>query len=313
MALKLPHIALTLLVLASGGTALAQQAVSSITQSRLFTNPGGAMAIPVDANGTALPAEEGAVSDDESFGTQIILKNQPRPRRFSVFADSSVFHTNNVELTPDGTRSDSFLALNAGAAWRPTLSRGFSGEISAGGSWFRYDRVGELDFEKIWAGAGLSWAVPRSPGIIAFGRYDFNEVLDSASHEILQDHAFTLGAQKIFAFGRSHFLVAGISGVLGRSDPRSQERDQATLQLAYHLQITRSFETDLLYRYAAQFYDQGDRLDHNQTLTLSVAWVASRWVRFSASVSAARNDSNQPAFEYSAVNFGGGLRIHVSF
>jgi len=309
---KLSHLALAVLLIGVAA-ARGQQAVSSITQSRLFANPSAPGTVSVDANGAALPADESSGSDDDSFGAQIILKNQERPRNFGVFSDVSVIYTNNVDLIPQGERSDSFLSAKVGAAWRPILSRELIGEISVGGSVLRHDRAVELDFETIGAGAGLSWLVPRTPGIILFGRYDFMELLDSASHELLQDHEFTFGAQKIFVFGRSHFLTTGVTGVVGLSTPRSQQRDQAAIQAAYHLQITRFFDADLLYRYAAQFYNEGDRLDHNQTLSLALGLVANRWLRLAASISAARNDSNQSAFKYDALNLGGGVRIDISF
>ena len=296
------------------GVAPGQQAVSSITQSRLFTNSSAPGTTSVDANGTALPDEESPPgTGDDSFGAQIIMKNQERRRSFTVFADVSAFHTNNVDLIPRGTRSDSFLAANIGTAWRPVLSRELLAEISAGSSLFRYDRARELDFQKLTAGAGLSWLVPRTSGIIVFGRYDFIEVLDSGNNELLHDHEFAIGVQKIFTFGRSHFLTTGLTGILGVTTPRAQERDQAALHAAYHLRITRSFDADLLYRYAAQFYDQGGRMDHNQTLSLALGFVPNRWLRVAGSISAARNDSNRSPFDYDVFNFGGGLAVEISF
>ncbi|MFN2621843.1 MAG: hypothetical protein ABR611_03270 [Chthoniobacterales bacterium] len=313
MSPKISRLVLSLLVMCVVA-ARGQQAVSSITQSRLFTNQTAPGTSAVDANGTALPEEE-ATSDsgDDSFGAQIILKNQERPRKFSVFSDISISRTNNVDLTPRATRSDSFLAARMGGAWKPLPTSQFIGEISVSSSLFRYDRARALDFETIGGGAGLSWLVPRGAGIILFGRYDFTEVLDASSNELLQDHAFTFGAQKIFVFGRSHFLSAGINGSLGLSTPRSQQRDQAAMQAAYHLQITRSLDLDFAYRYAAQFYNEGDRLDHNQTLSLAMGFSPNRWLRLTASISVARNDSNEAAFEYDVFNLGSGLGASVSF
>jgi hypothetical protein len=309
---KLTHLVLALLLTTFGG-ARGQEAIPSITQARLFANPSAPGTTSSDANGIALPEDNATSSGDDSFGTQIILKNQERPRSFHVFGNVSAVYTNNVDLTPHRARSDVFLATNVGAAWCPTISRGLVAELSASSSIFRYDRASELDFERITAGAGLSWLVPRTPGIIAFGRYDFTELLDSGSSELLQDHQLTIGAQKTFSFGRSHFLTAGITGALGLSTPRSQERNQAGVNAAYHLQITRSFDADLLYRYAAQFYEEGGRLDHNQTLSLAMGFAATRWLRVGGAISAARNDSNQSAFDYDVLNLGGEVRLNISF
>ena len=212
MSLKLNHLVLAAL-LTTVAVARGQQAVSSITQSRLFTNPSAPGTTAFDANGNALDNSGAISSGDDSFGAQIILKNQERPKSLIVFGDVAGFYTNNVDLTPNRTRSDFFLASNVGAAWRPTISRGLFAEISAASSIFRYDRASELDFERITLGTALTWLVPHTPDIVAFARYDFTELLDSASSELLQDHAFTIGGQRTFVFGRSHSLAAGISGV----------------------------------------------------------------------------------------------------
>ena len=312
MSLKLTHLVLAVLFTAAA-VARGQQAVSSITQSRLFTNPETPGTTSFDANGNTLPESGGTSSGDNSFGTQIILKNQARVPSFNVFGDASGFYTNNVDLTPHRERSDFFLASNVGVAWRPTISRGLVGEISAATSIFRYDRASELDFERITVGAGLTWLVPRTPGIVAFGRYDFTELVGSDSEQLLQDHEITVGGQKTFAFGRSHFLTTGIAGALGKSTPRSQERDQVGIQAAYHLQITRSLDADLVYHYAAQFYDEGGRLDHNQTLALAIGFYPTRWLRVDGSIFGARNDSNRPAFDYNVLNVGGGVRLNLRF
>lgn len=312
MFLKLTYLVLTVFF-SVVAMARGQQAVSSITQSRLFTNPTAPGTTSYDANGNALPDGVATSSGDESFGTQIILKSQERPKNLSVFGNVSGFYTNNVDLTPNNTRSDFFLAANAGAAWRSTISRSLVGEISAATSIFRYDRANRLDFEKISVGAGLTWLVPHTPGILVFGRYDFTELLDSSSNELLQDHEFTIGGQKTFVFGRSHFLTTGITGVIGLSTPRSEERDQASIHATYHLQITRSVDADLLYRYAAQFYSEDGRVDHNETLSLAIGYYPVRWLRMGASVSAARNDSNRSAFEYDVLNLGGGVGFDIRF
>jgi hypothetical protein len=282
-------------LVASVELARGQQAVSSINESRLFAAPTATGTTAIEPEGEETDGEA-ATSADEGFGTQLILKAQERPKAFAVFDDVSVFYTNNVDLTPNHTRSDVFLVANSGAAWRPTIARGLFGEISIAGSIFRHDRASELDFERISSGTGLSWIVPGGHGVVAFGRYDF-----------------TLGAQRTFVFNRSHFLTTGVSGIAGISDPHSQQRDQAAVQAAYHLQITRSFAADLLYRYAAQFYADDGRIDHNQTLSLNAGVAVTRWLRVDTTLSGARNDSNRGAFDYEALSAGGTVRVGIRF
>jgi len=117
-----------------------------------------------------------------------------------------------------------------------------------------------LDFERITAGTGLTWLVPGTPGIVAFGRYDFTELLNSESNQLLQDHELTIGGQKTFAFGRSHFLTTG-SRACWANQPLDRRARSGRNSCSLHLQITRSLDADLLYRYAAQFYDEDGRVD----------------------------------------------------
>lgn len=299
-------------LIASVELARGQQAVSSINESRLFTPPTATGTTAIEPEGEEA-AGESTTSGDESFGTQLILKSQERPKQFAVFDDVSVIYTNNVDLTPNHTRSDAFVVANSGAAWRPTIAPGLFGEISIAGSIFRHDRASDLDFERISSGTALSWVVPGGHGVVAFGRYDFTELINSHGSELLQDHEFTLGAQRTFVFNRSHFLTTGVSGIAGISDPHSQQRDQAAVQAAYHLQITRSFSTDLLYRYAAQFYADDGRIDHNQTLSLNAGVAVNRWLRVDTTLSGARNDSNRGAFDYEALSVGGAVRVGIRF
>src|ERR1700737_222405 len=101
-------------------------------QSRLFTNPSAPATTSYDANKNALSGSAATSSGDNSFGAQIILKNQERPTIFNVFGDVSGFYTSNVDLTPHGGRSDFFLASNVGAGGRPTISRGRAGGVGVG-------------------------------------------------------------------------------------------------------------------------------------------------------------------------------------
>jgi hypothetical protein len=292
-------------------TAHGQQAVSSINQARLFTTPSASAVAPVEPTGAA--AEDSSGAEDDSFGAQIVLKNQQRVPPLTLYANTSVFYTTNVDLAPQHTRGDAFLIADAGVAWRRALSQTLLADAVLGGSVFRYNRASELDFERLATGTGLTWAIPGGRGAVAFGRYDFTELLDKEGAELLRDHAFTAGAQKVFTFSRPHSLSLGIFGVGGISTPNSQEREQAGAFGGYHLQFSRSVGADLLCRYAAQFYTENGRVDHNQTVALALSWTVTAWLRMDALVSAVRNDSNRPAFEYDALNSGGSVRLSARF
>jgi hypothetical protein len=285
---------------------------SAIDQSRLMQPvPSAAPAPEVDANGNSL-GETGDAEDD-SFGAQMILKDQQRVPAFYLSGGSSVYFTDNVALTRRDALEDVFAVVTAAGTWtrkvRPEL------EINAGlqASMFRYNRQSQLDFDDLGAGIGLSWTPQNWKGIAVFARYDFTELLDRHGNEILQDHEFSLGGQKVFPLGRAHAFSVGLLGSLGISSPDSAERNQLGIFGGYHLQLTRLLATDLLYRIAGQQYTDGDRLDLNQVASWNLRLKFTDWAEGNLYFSYGDNRSNRSVFDYRATSGGGGVGIFVRF
>src|SRR5439155_21374571 len=129
-------------------------------------------------------------------------------------------------------------------------------------------------------------------------RYDFTELIDRHSNEILQDHEFSLAAQKIVVLGRSHALSFNLIGSAGISDPFAEQRDQVGVSMGYHLQLARNFVADLGYLHSWYFYNDGGRIDLNQVFSLALRYYVTRWAAVEAFVSGAVNNSNRTAFDY---------------
>lgn len=178
---------------------------------------------------------------------------------------------------------------------------------------FRYDRSSALDFNNLGAGLGVSWTPQRWPGVNFFGRYDFTELIDRHGSELLRDHQFSLGAQKVFALGRSHAVSVGALGTAGISEPSSAERNQAGLFAGYHLQLTRVLETDLLYRLTGQSYSDSNRLDLNQVLSWNVRYRLGKWAEANLYLSYGDNRSNRSVFDYRMTSGGGGVGLITRF
>jgi hypothetical protein len=289
----------------------AQEAVSPIEQARLLKELPTATNTEVDANGMALGDDD--TTSDDSFGTQLILKSQPRIRTFVVTGDASVFYTNNVALTRRGTIDDAFFVANAGVIWTPLIAPHLEAQIAAHGSIFRYDSTSALDFQSLGLGAGLFWNPDHFAGVELFAHYDFIELINRHSEEILRDHEFTIGAQRVFPLGRAHALVAGATLMAGVAEPESAQRDQAGLFLAYRLQVTRSLGVEFLYRFAGYFYNDPGRIDRNQVFSASVSYRLREWAYLNVFFSFADNRSDDSAFNYDAVANGGGLSATVRF
>ena len=286
---------------------------TAIEQSRILNPPGGQGATGMTADGTALSSSASTGGEDDSFGAQQILKDQERVREFVVSGDASVFYTNNVALTRRNTISDAFFVGNAGLSWYHNINSQLQIQIGGHASIFRYFDTSALDFENLGAGIGLSW-VPQTPwGISIFARYDFTELLDKHSNELLQDHEFTIGAQKIWVFNRRHSLTLGVVGSVGISDPFAAQRDGVGGFAVYRLALTDRLDTEIGYRLGGFFYNEGGRNDFNQIVNLGLHYHFTPWMELGGFFSFTSNLSSVDAFKYGVINTGGGIAFTLWF
>lgn len=288
-----------------------QQAVSPIEQARLFQKTPTVANPPVNADGMALPVA--ASSDDDSFGEQAILKTQPRQPTFVVTGDASVFYTNNVALTRRATNDDAFFVGHVGGSWTPRISREVEAQIGASASVFRYRDTPALDFQNLSLGAGIYWSPPQLRGVGFFARYDLIELINRSGDEILQDHEFTVGAQKVFALGRSHGWTLGALGMAGVARPYAAQRDQLSVFVGYRAQLTRALSAEVFYRPSVHFYNASGRTDFNQVLSLNVRYQLARWAEATAFFSLGSNRSDESVFDYDVLNAGAGGALTVRF
>ena len=257
-------------------------------------------------------SDEQTTSDD-GFGEVVILTSQPRPRRFAVSGSASVSYTNNAALTSDQTIDDTFFVANAGFSWTPIFTPHLNLQFAAQGSLFRYDKTPALDFQSITLGAGLFWNPECWPGVGFFSRYDFIEMFDRHSQEILRDHSFTLGAQREFRLGRIHDLVVGASIVSEITEPESAQHNQAGLFFAYRVEMNRSLGVDLFYRLGGQFYGSPSHNDFNQILSLNARYRVWESAQINAFLSLTDNRSENSVFDYTALSSGGGISAIIQF
>ena len=309
---KFEGVADAQLAVDSAAQLLAQNA--QIEQGRLFARPVGTEGTGMTADGTPLPGSEGGNSGDDSFGAQQILKTEPpKAPEFSFSGDSTLFYTTNVALTKRNEIDDGISVTNAAFSWNHAISPELQFQVGGHVALFRYLNTSSLDFENLGAGLGLAWA-PRNPwGISFFGRYDFSELLDKHSRELLEDHEFSAGLQKVWVFNRRSAFTAGILGSVGISDPFAAQRDQIAGFAGYHLALTQHLDTELTYRLSGFFYNQGGRDDLNQALTFALRYHLTQWMDAGALLSLGFNHSSQEVFDYQVLNTGGVASLTIHF
>ncbi len=299
----------------ASGPLFAQSLVSpAIEQSRLLSPDGTGVPTPtITADGTALPQSDSSDPADGSFGSQEILKSQPKVLAFTLSSDASIFYTSNVALTDRGTTADSFLVVNAALSYDHAIAPDLGFQIGVRSSLFRYNETRVLDFEGFGGGTGWQWSPAWAHEIAFTARYDFSELIDSHGHEILSDNEFLVGAQRVFVLGRAHAFLVGVIGSAGITTPATSEREQLALNLAYRIQLARKLSADIGYRLSGLFYTQGGRHDFNQFLNLSLNYQLTRFANLGAFWSLGRNESNVNAFDYEVFTGGGGVSLNVKF
>lgn len=252
--------------------------------------------------------------EDDSFGVQQFLKRQERLRPFRAFAEVSAFYTDNVALTRDHAIEDAFLVATFGFEYRRAITSRVTFDATAKLAAFRYDEVNALDFNSLDVGSGLSYRPSWLWDTELFARYNFTNLVSAETDDtFFKNHTITFGAQRAFVFGRAHYAFAGASALFGFADPKEAQRNEFSAYAGYHLQATRRFEADLLYRYGYFVYGEGGRRDHNQTIALSLRYEFTEWFAVFASAYFGINRSNQSVFDYDAGNLGGGLGLSFKF
>ncbi len=286
---------------------------AAIEQARLYRDTARPVSLGVDANANALPTDDSAATEDDSMGAQLILKNQERPRFWTLSGGVSLLYTDNVALTRDDTKDDFFAVIDASLGWAAPIASNVEGNFGLHLGTFRYADTSGLDFESIGAGGGIVWTPPSLPGFALFARYDFTELLNTSFNQILMDHTVTLGVQRTVLFGRAHGLTIGALGMAGLSDPSESQRSQLAAFADYRLQLSRKLQADLLLRPAVHFYTETGRKDFNQIITLNLRYSFNEAAELTGFLSYGLNRSDRARFDYNAFTTGAGLALRVRF
>ena len=203
--------------------------------------------------------------------------------------------------------------MDAGVGWSQKLGPTLETNVGFHASVFRYDKNPQLDFQNLGFGASVAWALPRVPGVSAFARYEFTQLIDTDGNGILTDHAFTVGLQKAIAFSRGHGVTLGVIAMAGISDPHGAQRDLLGAFVAYRVQLTEKLETGFFYRPAVHFYNAGGRIEFNQIMTWNLRYRFNEWAELSGFLSYSLNRSEDAAYDYNVLTTGAGISLTVRF
>ena len=312
----LPAIALIFLQV-SAPSAFSQDpaANAALQQTQNLSQPSGT-GPRITPDGMVLPSGESSQESkcDEDLGEQWMLKHNQRPQFFNVFADVSGFYTSNVALAHKPEFSDSFIVASVGASYSRPFGGIWAFNVGLSESLFRYGTYSDFNFDSFNAGGGISLQAHPLWDTVFSLQYNYNRLTHGAtSGELFSGHNFTLSAVKSFQLSTADSLSFGVTGSFNVADPSSLMWGGGSLFASYNLCVTRQLSLGANYRVTFFDYTDGPRRDVNQALSAGAHFNVNRWFSINASISGIFNSSNESAFDYRALNFGGGISGNIRF
>ncbi len=251
---------------------------------------------------------------DDALGQQYLLKRKTEYEPFSVFSSIALNWTDNVALTKNNPEDDNYFVTTAGISYQPIIRHNLLGEITFSQQFFKYDRFGDMDFDSMNIGAGLSYVIPELSNLVTFGRYNYNRLTDAGGKgEYYRNNSVTLGFFKTFPLARAHYLYGGYSSQFGFSDPRLYQRDYHSVIGGYNLDITPQLSLDLNIRVSYIPYQEDGREDYNESFSFNLTYKPQSWLMLTFSGFAASNQSKNSVFEYNVVNLAPNIGIKIKF
>ncbi len=287
----------------------------AIEQSRQFAKPPTSPDTNAAGSAADFPELTDGGTGDDAFGAQVIMKEQPRVKPFTAFAEVAAFFTNNVGLAKRAREQDGFMIASVGAAYSRALPKNLRVDLGVRSSVFRYAEYRELDFQSVDASVGLTWSPPALRGTELLLRYTFTD-LTTAEHgdEFFKNHAVLAGAQKAISISRAQIAYGGVSAQWSWADPREAGRDEYSAFIGTRVQATRSIDVDLFYRYGRFVYREAKgRQDDNHSISLTARYAPAEWFSISASTFGGFNRSNRSQFDYDVLNVGCAVQGAIRF
>ncbi len=263
------------------------------------------------APGEVAPKMEG----DSEYGVQKILYRRSNPEPFNVSLDLGYYYTDNVALVERGKQDDFFLRSGLRLSYTPQLKGNLFFSTSAGSEVYRYHDASFFDFDLLSFDAGLLHATPRQgtaydplfADVVSWLRYSFYRISEpwDWGDSVFDNHSIVLGFQKTWRISRGHQLFAGANAdwSLDAGEPLPQ-RDEYSVFAGYKVKWTPDLESNLVYRAASNEYQEFDRSDINQVVSLGLTYQFNDWLAATGSFSAVFNDSDRSAFDYESLNTG---------
>ncbi|MBL9116131.1 MAG: hypothetical protein JNJ83_14080 [Verrucomicrobiaceae bacterium] len=263
-----------------------------------------------------LGVEAPSSAADDDIGLQLILRKHEKSRHFRATAHTSGFWTSNAANVNAGAVEDYFMVGGVNLAWQQRLKGRFIGDVQAGLSSFRYDKLDILNYE-YWEGtAGLIIQMPELWDTLLYVQYGYQRITqDLDSDALYESHSARLGAYRAFTINRLNSIHVSLQSQLSfAAEPEFLQRHEHWAQLGYSLRLSRTLA--LLTTYRTVFYDYFNfegRQDWYHNAGVALNWRPKEWLEMSAGYNFTFNSSNVDVFDYETHLAGPSIALRVRF
>lgn len=267
----------------------------------------------LEEDNTFAPATPG----DSDIGMQLILKKQEKARPFSVWADSSLFWTDNAANVNSGKIDDWFYNGGVNLSAQLRVHSRFFADAYLAQHWYEYDKLDVLNYQLGDVKLGGLVIMPELANTILHAHYQYQRITTEIDDDpIYQSHSVRVGAQKTFLIDRLNSLnFYGFANFAFDTEPSVLGRHEYALQAAYNFKIMR----DLIFTLAGRvtYFDYFDfpvsRHDWFQTYGASLTWRPKEYVELGAHYNYSINSSSFEAFDYETQLAGPSLLLRIRF
>ncbi|MEA3091073.1 MAG: hypothetical protein QOJ04_2415, partial [Caballeronia sp.] len=163
--------------------------------------------------------------------------------------------------------------------------------------------------------AGLSYIVPKLHNLMLHAEYDYNRLTFSNSfNDFFSNHSIFLSAELPFRIGRAQQVSLGAdTNVSLHADPSPPRRHEFDVYAGYAVNLTRSLSLGAVGRIFVRDYQNIDRTDVSEVLTLSANYRITDYFSAGAASTFAWSQSSRSVFDYEVANIGGTLSLSFRF
>jgi hypothetical protein len=304
--------------------------LTSGTEAQTRLDPARAATATDVATKSLLRAQEEAVSrdlsmenafapaspGDEDIGQQLILKRNEKTYPFSAWLDSSIYWTDNAANVHEGNIEDWFYVGGVNLGWQQRLGSRYYADAYLGQHWYRYDELGELDYESGEASLGALVVLPELASSIFHVHYYYQRITQGIGDDaIYETHNIRVGLQKTFLIDRVNSVnVSLLSSFALDTDPEILQRHEHSLFLGYNYKIMQDWTISLSYRLAYyDYFNFEDRQDWYHNFGAALTWRPCENFEMSLGYYFTVNESDLEVFSYESHLAGPTLAVKFKF